>query len=237
MRKIFCFNGSHRKDSFTGKIMKELCDNLAINNVFDDQIYWVDNFNSKIEMCDGCGNCFKKGKCKKDTLDSMKDIKKNILDANIIIIGTPVYLNNISSYTKIFIERLALFTHLMCLLGKIGIVVITTANSGYIETVNYINNVFKFMGVSTQGILIIKKNDYYFSKIDMITKHINLYKVKDYKKIISKDTIELFEKYKYIFNMKVTSPYEKKWWCNKEDYTIEMYIKFLKNYGNDELKT
>lgn len=46
----------------------------------------------------------------------------------------------------------------------------------------------------------------------------------------------IFNSYQCVFSSMVTSLYENRWWSSKLNFTAEMYVEYLINYGNDELK-
>ncbi len=57
-----------------------------------------------IKPCTGCRECLKRGECCIDD-DMKRVIVPKLLSASIIVIASPVYFNNVSSYVKIFMDR------------------------------------------------------------------------------------------------------------------------------------
>jgi multimeric flavodoxin WrbA len=57
----------------------------------------------KLEMCDGCLECDKTGKCHFD--DGMNEINERIAEANGFIIGTPTRWSLLSGNLKVFLDR------------------------------------------------------------------------------------------------------------------------------------
>ena len=59
-----------------------------------------------IGPCKGCYSCWTStpGRCVQD--DDMRDILADLRDVDIIVVGTPLYLNNVSGTTKTFFDRL-----------------------------------------------------------------------------------------------------------------------------------
>ena len=64
--------------------------------------------NIVVEECRGCGKCFDEGLCPQDQEDSMEYIRKKILEADLIVLLSPVYLNNVSGAMKHFLTGLDL---------------------------------------------------------------------------------------------------------------------------------
>lgn len=56
-----------------------------------------------INYCTGCGTCFKGGKCTQK--DDMALLLKKMIDADIIVMATPVYFYTMCAQMKTFIDR------------------------------------------------------------------------------------------------------------------------------------
>ena len=72
-------------------------------------------------------------------------------EADAIIFGSPVYIDNVSGQMKLFFDRLADAIHYQQLAGKYGCSVATTHESGGDEVVSYQNHVLNYLGVITVG--------------------------------------------------------------------------------------
>lgn len=131
-------------------------------NIFFEKIrdYSSNNFNHEIfnikekniKSCIGCEKCFSTGFCtiKNDDMDYIKD---KLLNSDIIIFATPVYLNHIPGELKIFLDRLAYWTHLFKLSGKLGTILITTSNSGVEQVGSYLKSILNNLGVVCTGVV------------------------------------------------------------------------------------
>lgn len=109
-------------------------------------IYTPDDIN--IEACRGCTTCFCGNECVLDKKDNFGFIKKKMLEADIIILASPVYASTISGDLKIFIDRISYLIHLMALRGKIGIPILTTSNNSLIETNEYLDKIINYLGAA-----------------------------------------------------------------------------------------
>lgn len=94
-----------------------------------------------IKPCEGCFACTKKGICK--VKDDMQDIFPKLLEADGIILGTPVYLWSISGLAKVFLDRTFSLRHpSLKLANKIGGTVVVTSRTGLINAAGILNLYF-----------------------------------------------------------------------------------------------
>ncbi|MEE1118070.1 flavodoxin family protein [Methanosphaera sp.] len=99
--KIIGINTSPRENS-NSKIALEKALDTAESKGADVKIFDLNNMN--IKTCQACDYCVEhKGECSLD--DDMQEIYNEIKDAYGIIIATPIYMGNVSSLAKIFIDR------------------------------------------------------------------------------------------------------------------------------------
>ncbi|WP_250673273.1 flavodoxin family protein (plasmid) [Paraclostridium ghonii] len=101
MTKVVAFIGSPRKrgnvDTIIGEIIKG-----ANNNNIEVKKYYLNDMN--IKGCQGCLYCRKNPNC---TLkDDMVTVYEDIKNAEYVIIGSPVYICQVSAQTKLLLDRL-----------------------------------------------------------------------------------------------------------------------------------
>lgn len=65
----------------------------------------------KIDMCKGCCNCFKTGKCIIN--DDINMIRKKLIATDHIILVSPVYAHNVTGLLKNFIDRTSNWLHIL----------------------------------------------------------------------------------------------------------------------------
>lgn len=153
--KIFHFNGSLRNNSSTKKLTDIFLKKLYLSTNEQIELIYYD-YSTRIDTCLGCRNCFSGERCPLYIKDNFNNIISNMVSSDIIIFSSPVYLNNISSSMKIFLDRIAFLTHFMALAGKRG-VVISTADSTGIEIVNaYLKQIQTNLGLKVVGSLGVK---------------------------------------------------------------------------------
>lgn len=168
--KICAIVGTLHKNSntvyFTTKfieILKEKIKSEVIVNV-----YCLSKYDLKV--CEGCLACLKLGKCVQN--DDMEILKKAMLDADIIIWATPVYMDSISGVLKNFIDRLHLWTKIIPLRSKYGIVLSTSSHKITKEFVqdylNWIQCTLGLMNIGTYNICVDIPAQLYSEKVDNI---------------------------------------------------------------------
>ena len=106
-------------------------------------------FPDKIQLCMKCSNCFSSGQC--SIHDDMTRIKEEILDADLIILGSGIYFQQISSEMKNFIDRLSYWAHTFELIGKKCIIVTTSGSNGNDVAEAYMKRVAASLGMQIIG--------------------------------------------------------------------------------------
>jgi multimeric flavodoxin WrbA len=85
-----------------------------------------------IAPCDACISCRKTGKCHID--DDMQELYDKLLEANGIILGTPIYLYSIAAPIKAIMDRTFALNHdQTALANKVGGVVVVAASLGLLD--------------------------------------------------------------------------------------------------------
>lgn len=104
--KVMAFVGSSRKEGNTKKIVDSICEGVKENG-HEVEIYNIAELDNK--GCRACGACQanKVEYCAID--DKMTTLLPRIAEADCIILGTPVYMLQVSGHTKNFLDRLYTF--------------------------------------------------------------------------------------------------------------------------------
>ncbi|MEM2876370.1 MAG: flavodoxin family protein [Candidatus Bathyarchaeia archaeon] len=94
-----------------------------------------------INPCDGCGSCQKSGVCRIN--DDMQKMYEKLLDADGIILGTPVYFWQMCAQAKTFIDRTyALTFPNLKLANKVGAAIAVAGRTGAVEVLNTLSRYF-----------------------------------------------------------------------------------------------
>lgn len=141
--KVAVIMGSPRKkDSYS--ICREIEEKMKKHNT-NIEFEYIHLNEMKIEDCKGCGICFQKSEefcpCKADEL---KVIKEKLLEADGIIMASPVYAYQVTGKMKQFIDRMSYLFHRQELCGKPALIVITTDGGGS-------RSVYKYLKMTLSG--------------------------------------------------------------------------------------
>ena len=144
MKKIVAVIGSpNNEKSNTIAMTKDFLD--AVISCSSDTEYEIISLGDKnLGMCRGCWACTKAGCCVLQ--DDLQEIQKKILDSDLFILGSPVYVHNVSAQTKVLLDRLFIWLHTVRLMGKPALTAVTTAGSGMKETEKYLDSMLAVLG-------------------------------------------------------------------------------------------
>jgi multimeric flavodoxin WrbA len=111
-KKIIGIVGSYRKGRVIDTAVSEILKGAEAHGAQTSTIYLV---NKHIEFCTNCRNCAQeknvgtRGKCIHN--DDMEDILRQVDDADVLVLGSPVNFGNITAVTKRFLERLLVYVY------------------------------------------------------------------------------------------------------------------------------
>ena len=145
--KILAIHGSPRTiRSTTRKLAGFVLEGAAVAGAETEMI---DLAEYRVTPCTACEVCSLNGICVND--DDVPSLLIRMQEADGIIFGSPVYIDNISGQMKVFFDRLADAIHYQVLAGKFGCSVATTYESGGDDAVSYLNHVLNYLGVISVG--------------------------------------------------------------------------------------
>lgn len=136
--KVIGVNGSARKDGNTAILIKTVFEELEKQNIETEMIQL---FDKEISSCRGCFAC--KGKCHcvfKN--DAFNECFQKLVEADGIILGSPVYSADITSKMKAFIERagVVVATNPELFKHKVGSAVVAVRRGGGMTAVDTLNH-------------------------------------------------------------------------------------------------
>lgn len=102
--KILGLVGSPNTNGNTARLVNAVLDGAAENGA-DKVIYNLASIN--IKGCDACCRCQESGHCAID--DDMQELYEEIIKADAVVLGSPIYLWQMTGQTKVFIDRLTAF--------------------------------------------------------------------------------------------------------------------------------
>jgi len=158
--KVIGLAGSPRKRSNTGILVEEALQG-ANDSGAETEFFKLSQM--KIAPCKACMHCkSNQGKCVTD--DDMQILYKEIEEADAFILGSPVYMWQMSAQTKIFTDRLfANFaTGFEEKYGKKDMALIFSQGNPnrdmFEEYFNYTRNMFEFLGYNVVDVLNSQDN-------------------------------------------------------------------------------
>ena len=104
--KAIAINGSPRKNWNTATLLKKALDGAASAGA---EIELVHLYDLEFKGCCSCFSCKRKvGKVAECCVmkDDMTEVLRRIMSSDILLLGSPIYLGNITGEMKSFIERL-----------------------------------------------------------------------------------------------------------------------------------
>lgn len=94
----------------------------------------------EIAFCDGCESCVQTGEC--SIADDMQPLYDQLLAADGIILGTPVYFWNVSAQLKTFMDRTYALQHQRKLRNKVGGIVVVAERAGCVAAFSALSAFF-----------------------------------------------------------------------------------------------
>ncbi len=130
--KILAIIGSGRKKGNTSTIASMLLKRINELAIAEDEQIQVEKLflvDYELKHCLGCRACMDRGEDKCPLKDDLTKIKAKIDEADAVIFGSPVYIDNVSSMMKALIDRLAYICHRQEFYKKFALVYSTSGGS------------------------------------------------------------------------------------------------------------
>jgi multimeric flavodoxin WrbA len=102
-----------------------------------------------IEYCTGCAVCLEKGACW--IRDDHKGVVKKLLDADAVILASPVYFRQVTAQMKTFLDRSLGYGHRPRSTWKPGLAVSVSAGWGETEVAQYLAGALRVYGAFALG--------------------------------------------------------------------------------------
>lgn len=138
--KVLGINGSARKDGNTAILINKVFDELHAAGIETELIQFS---NQTIEPCRACWACGGQKNCV-HRKDSFRETFDKLLQADGIVLGSPVYSANVSANMQAFLERAAVVCDMNdgLLTHKVGACVAAARRGGAITAVDTMNHFF-----------------------------------------------------------------------------------------------
>ncbi len=150
MKKVIAYVASRNINSATLRNTKIILNQLesSFPSLFSIEV--ITPHDLAVHPSNGCKTCYEEGYCPIDELgiDKGAEFKTKLLEADFIILSSPVYSHNVSADMKAVIERLSYWGHIFKLAGKSGIVLATADSNGVHHVSDYLEKIAHIMGLN-----------------------------------------------------------------------------------------
>ncbi len=151
--RVLAINGSHRKGKNTATLLKIVLEEAQSLGAETELVELVDY---NIKPCAGCNQCLRVAKCSVED-DDMHILVQKLLQADGIVLGSPVYFANVTGLMKIFMDRTR-WLHILSnkLHGKVGAVVV---HAGLRNGGQELTQVMMERFLAIHGIIVVDSRD------------------------------------------------------------------------------
>lgn len=139
--KVLGINGSARKDSHTTRLMKYIFEELNKEGI---ETKLITLYDKKINPCHACWAYQGRKNCVYQ--DDFHDVFNQMMEADGMILGSPVYMANISSSMQALLERAAVVLDVnkenLSMKYKVGASIVSLRRGGGLNAVDAMNHFF-----------------------------------------------------------------------------------------------
>lgn len=138
--KVLAINGSSRKNGNTAIALNTIIEELEKQGIETEMIQLA---GYTINPCKACFTCGGKNNCSFNN-DMFEEIFEKVIEADGIILGSPVYSADVSSNMKALIDRGAVVADMnpQILKHKIGVAVVACRRGGALNAIDTLNHFF-----------------------------------------------------------------------------------------------
>ncbi len=154
--KVVGLIGSPRVDGNTTKLVNAILEGAAENGA-ETKVYNLSKLD--INPCKGCMTCKVEGKCVID--DDMQHLYDEVQAADAVVLGSPLYMWEVTAQTKLFIDRLVAFIKpdfsTRIRLPKKIVLAYTQGNpdpNTFKQYFDYMEGLFSFIQLDVQGSIV-----------------------------------------------------------------------------------
>lgn len=143
MARVLVIIGSPRKMGNSYKIVKRIEEGIKTHG--DVEFSYLFLRDAHLDLCRGCGLCLSVGDDRCPLKDDRESIEKQMLESDGVIFVSPVYVMNITSLMKNFLDRFAYAFHRPRFFSQKAMIVCTTGALGLKEAMDRLS-VIEFAG-------------------------------------------------------------------------------------------
>ncbi len=132
--KIIAIMGSPKGKGSGYKVVKKIEEKMK--TLGDTEFEYLFLKDANVQLCKGCFTCIGKGEGKCPLKDDLASVEKKLLEADGIILSSPVYVLNVSWLMKNFIDRFAYTNHRPRFFRQKVLTVVNTGGIGQKEALS-----------------------------------------------------------------------------------------------------
>ncbi|MBM4302141.1 MAG: hypothetical protein FJ121_11580 [Deltaproteobacteria bacterium] len=145
--RVVAVNGSpHEGFGNTSQMLTMLGENLSREGLTLDEIFLSQY---QIGFCTGCATCLESGSCW--VRDDYNSVVRTVLEADAVILASPVYIFNITAQMKTFLDRSLGYGHRPRGNWKPGLALSVSAGHGETWAADYLGQVLRLFGAFPVG--------------------------------------------------------------------------------------
>jgi multimeric flavodoxin WrbA/putative sterol carrier protein len=145
--RVVAVNGSpHEGFGNTSQMIAMLGENLAREGVELEEIFLSQY---QIGFCTGCATCLESGSCW--VRDDYNSVVRTVLEADAVILASPVYIFNVTAQMKTFLDRSLGYGHRPRGDWKPGLALSVSAGHGETWAADYLGQVLRLFGAFPVG--------------------------------------------------------------------------------------
>jgi multimeric flavodoxin WrbA len=145
--RVVAVNGSpHEGFGNTSQMLAMLRENLAREGLALEEIFLSQY---QIGFCTGCATCLETGSCW--VRDDYNSVVRNVLEADAVILASPVYFFNVTAQMKTFLDRSLGYAHRPRGDWKPGLTLSVSAGHGESWVADYLGRVLRAFGAFPVG--------------------------------------------------------------------------------------
>lgn len=146
--KVLFINSSYRQFGNTEVALSSLGDILQQNNLLVDHINIA---HKNIQTCHGCRICFDRGEIACPLHDDLLELFTHIQSVDILVIGSPIYVEDINGILKNWIDRMAFNCHRPLLFDKKAFILCTSGTGASGHGMKTVQRALQTWGIQTIG--------------------------------------------------------------------------------------
>jgi multimeric flavodoxin WrbA len=152
--KILLLTSSFRKKGNTNQLVDLLIQNLtasAARQGITPEIQTIHLADSHLEFCHGCRVCFDRGEAFCPYWNDIAPIKAAMQEADVWILASPIYVDDINGLMKTFLDRMAHVNHRPEFAGKYAYLLTTSGTGSSGHGSRTMSNTLRTWGVNIIG--------------------------------------------------------------------------------------